>query len=428
MNELHHRICTRAAAAVTVAALAAALSGCAGSEAQALSPQWVWDLTSASTAAQPPTPAPASPVPARLDANRWSPVSDADSQISATLPGTVTSRDISAPGSGGETSPGTIYESDDPPGALAAVELQISRSRADRPTDLAGSAAISAKLMNGTLIASRPVMVRGNPGLEARYGISGAPDGAGIALIQFVATPTHQVAIRVAGRAEDGAFAEQVMERVLAGLRIPRSTATPPPTTTPRLTPRPPAQALPTPAASEREVYREWLARGWVPTPWAPVTDPESGVTAYLLGQAQREPALGPVEKDGPPRDGQPGDVVSYRAAGGPAGVHSGLVITPAPAEVTPHVYEADLERSARRTADGLGGTLLDWQPISVHGRPGMDYRISIPDKGTGPVLLHGHMVVLPAHAVTLITSGAASDDRIVGQVHQLSILRMQIP
>ncbi len=164
----------------------------------------------------------------------------------------------------------------------------------------------------------------------------------------------------------------------------------------------------------EAAIYREWVGRGWTPVPWLPVTDPDSGVTAYLLGPASREDRL---------TDPQQVSLALYRSTAGPLSVNSGLSVArrPTGADLGP----GGLHYLLQQFAQGFRGSAGPAEQLTVQGRPALAARV---DSDTGPLSGRVLIVDAPQHVVILFTVGPAAEDRTVGQAHDLTVRLLELP
>jgi hypothetical protein len=156
-------------------------------------------------------------------------------------------------------------------------------------------------------------------------------------------------------------------------------------------------------------VYAEWVADGWVPRPILPVTDPGSGVRAWLFGPAQRHDLA----------DGG----ALYYSTGAPASVTNQFVLAPVPAG-----YEPDAEKGAALTARDRGGRVVSTRPVTVLGHRGLDVRIEFRDERGRSALELIRYVELPRHLVAVESLGLASDERVVQQVQEIVADELALP
>jgi hypothetical protein len=175
------------------------------------------------------------------------------------------------------------------------------------------------------------------------------------------------------------------------------------------------APALPTGSdrASDRDeeaaVYAEWVSDGWVPTPILPVMDPDSRTSAWLFGAAERfDPADGGI---------------SYQSVDAPASVVNWFGVFPIPAGYVP-----DAARGAESTARAKNGRVVSAQPVMVAGHPGLDVRIEFTDPQGRPGVDLIRYVELPRHLVGIESLGMASDERVLQQVHDILVKRLDLP
>ena len=233
-------------------------------------------------------------------------------------------------------------------------------------------------------------------------------------------TPLDVLALRRAVRLGGAVAAAVVVGAALAGCTVtvegeagpdPVAPVAPlPPRTAPGAVP--PAPALPTAGApgSEVAVYAEWVADGWIPQPVLPVTDPDSGVSAWMFGTAERSPDLG---------DGG----IAYQSPAAPASVLNWFGVFPVPAG-----YVADAEAGARNTASAKNGRVVSMQPVTVSGHPGLDVRIELLDERGRTVVDLIRYVELPQHLVGIESVGLSSDERVLQQVHAIMVDKLTIP
>jgi hypothetical protein len=166
-------------------------------------------------------------------------------------------------------------------------------------------------------------------------------------------------------------------------------------------------------AAPDAGVQEEWRARQWRVTSWTPVHDVESGVTASLLG---------PVPSDA----GLP--MFAYRSTQGPVEVDTRITIVRRPDDMLGHpVTKADLQRSARLSAEIHDGILIGSHELTVNDYPATDARIGYSDNGRRKLALQ-RQVYLPEHMVILESTGAAEEERVVEQVQQLAVEKLLLP
>ena len=181
----------------------------------------------------------------------------------------------------------------------------------------------------------------------------------------------------------------------------------------PHAGPRPSAGSTATPSRpassdSGSDVYAEWLADGWTPTPVLPVTEPDSGVTAWMFGAAERRPAEGGV---------------AYQANGAPASVTNWFGVFPIPAG-----YAADAEQAAANTARSKNGRLVSAVPVTVAGHRGLDARIEIFDEQDRLIVDLIRYVELPQHLVGVESIALAGDERVLQQVHAIVVGELALP
>jgi hypothetical protein len=148
-------------------------------------------------------------------------------------------------------------------------------------------------------------------------------------------------------------------------------------------------------------VYAEWVANGWVPRPILPVTDPGSGVSAWLFGTAQRHEGAGGGRL--------------YYSLDGPASVVNQFSVFPVPSG-----YEPDAERAASAIATNRNGRVAGSRPVTVLGHRGLDVRIEFSDEQGRPALALIRFVELPRHLVGIESVGLASDERALQQVQEI--------
>ncbi|GAA1183773.1 hypothetical protein GCM10009608_19570 [Pseudonocardia alaniniphila] len=167
-------------------------------------------------------------------------------------------------------------------------------------------------------------------------------------------------------------------------------------------------------ATPDAGVQEEWRARQWRVTSWTPVHDVESGVTASLLG---------PVPSDA----GLP--MFAYRSTEGPVEVETRITIVRRPDDMLGKpVTHADLQRSAELSAEIYDGLLISSQELTMNDYPATDVRIRYTDNSLKRKLALQRQVFLPEHLVILESTGAADEERVVGQVQQLAVEKLLLP
>ncbi|TQM35214.1 hypothetical protein [Pseudonocardia cypriaca] len=173
--------------------------------------------------------------------------------------------------------------------------------------------------------------------------------------------------------------------------------------------PTPPSTATPSrPGVSslsdldrDAAVYAEWVSNGWKPSPLLSVTDPATGVRAWLFGPAERVDA------------GTPG--IRYQSAGAPAHVVNWFGVVPIPAG-----RALDAEQAAADTARSRGGRIVSAEPVAAHGYRGLDVRIEFIDRRGRPIVDLFRFLELPRHLVGIESVGLASDERVLNQVQEI--------
>ncbi len=178
----------------------------------------------------------------------------------------------------------------------------------------------------------------------------------------------------------------------------PPSAAAPAPT---RPVPTQPDRASLSDLGDQTAVYAEWVANGWVPRPILPVTDPGSGVSAWLFGTAHRHEGAGGGRL--------------YYSLDGPASVVNQFSVFPVPSG-----YEPDAERAASAIATNRNGRVAGSRPVTVLGHRGLDVRIEFSDEQGRPALALIRFVELPRHLVGIESVGLASDERALQQVQEI--------
>jgi hypothetical protein len=151
----------------------------------------------------------------------------------------------------------------------------------------------------------------------------------------------------------------------------------------------------------EAAVYAEWVSNGWKPSPLLPVTDPATGVRAWLFGSAERVDA------------GIPG--TRYQSAGAPARVVNWFGVVPIPAG-----RALDAEQAAADTARSRGGRIVSAEPVTAYGYRGLDVRIEFIDRRGRPIVDLFRFLELPRHLVGIESVGLASDERVLHQVQEI--------
>src|ERR1700754_4386027 len=166
-------------------------------------------------------------------------------------------------------------------------------------------------------------------------------------------------------------------------------------------------------ATPDAGVQEEWRARQWRVTSWTPVHDVESGVTASLLGPVASAAGL---------------PMFAYRSTQGPVEVDTRITIVRRPDDMLGHpVTKADLQRSARLSAEIHDGILIGSHDHTVNYFPATDARIGSSDNGRRKLALQ-RQVYLPEHMVILESTGAAEEARVVEQVQQLAVEKLLLP
>jgi hypothetical protein len=185
--------------------------------------------------------------------------------------------------------------------------------------------------------------------------------------------------------------------------------------TVPTTAPRSSTPSVPT-SSIDPAVYAEWVAAGWTPTTLQRVQDPDSLTSAQLLGTPEYTPLRG--------ANGEPSPATHYYVAkGAPASVFTDFMVHPYPVGATP-----DLQRTATAMAEGMGGFVVSAQPLTVSGYPGLDVRIEATTDNGRPFVALIRLVKLPEHLVALGAAGAAADDRVIGQVHEIIVDTLRLP
>lgn len=182
----------------------------------------------------------------------------------------------------------------------------------------------------------------------------------------------------------------------------------------PQSAPRNPAPAPALPrigeAGGQVAVYAEWVAEGWIPRPVLPVTDPDSGVSAWMFGTAEASPDAG-------------AGGVTYRSLAAPASVVNWFGVFPVPVG-----YVADAEGGAQNSASAKNGRVVSMQPVTVSGHPGLDVRIEYQDERGRSLVDLIRYVELPQHLVGIESIGLSSDERVLQQVHAIMVDKLTIP
>jgi hypothetical protein len=176
-----------------------------------------------------------------------------------------------------------------------------------------------------------------------------------------------------------------------------------PRTTTPAPIPAPTTPSLPSISGlgEEADVVADWMADGWIPRPILPVTDPASGVTAWMFGTSERRDAAG-------------GGTL-YRAVGAPASIVSNLAVFPVPTG-----YEADADIAATNTATANNGRVVDSRPTSVGGYPALDVRIEFTDPQGRTIVDLIRYVETPEFLVGVESLGYSTDEDVLQQVQRI--------
>jgi hypothetical protein len=184
--------------------------------------------------------------------------------------------------------------------------------------------------------------------------------------------------------------------------------------------PHAPGTALPVPDLSVptaptgpiggAEVYAEWIASGWSPQPMLPVSEPDSGVSAWMFGTAERRPD-----------DANGG--VGFQSLVAPASVVSWFGVFP-----VPEGYVADALQGARGTATAKNGQVISSEPVAVRGHPGLDVRIEFRTAQGQDMVDLIRYVELPGHLAGIESVGLRSDERVLRQVHQIMVGGLTVP
>jgi hypothetical protein len=217
-------------------------------------------------------------------------------------------------------------------------------------------------------------------------------------------------------RCQSARIARAVLAATVAGVALAGCTTTVDGTPQAASTPAPSSAGAPAPAQptgssvrGEAAVYAEWAADGWIPQPILPVTDTDSGASAWLFGTAERIDATD--------------EGMAYQSLDAPASVVNWFGSFPVPAGYVP-----DARQGAENTAATRNGRVVSAVPVTVSGRPGLDVRIESTDQQGRPLVDLIRYVELPRHLVGIESLGFASDERVLQQVHEIMVDRLVIP
>jgi len=210
--------------------------------------------------------------------------------------------------------------------------------------------------------------------------------------------PAATAAVRVAR----AAAAAAAVGAALAGCTVTVDGAA---SALPVVEPAPPVAPTTAPSVvdgSEVAVYPEWVADGWVPRPVLPVTEPDSGVTAWMFGTAEQRPDT-------------PDAGTAYQSLDAPASVVNWFAVFP-----IPEGYAPDAREGARNTTTTKNGQVISMDPVTVQGHPGLDVRIEFQTSHGQDMIDLIRYVELPGHLVGLESIGLRSDERVLQQVQQI--------
>jgi len=174
---------------------------------------------------------------------------------------------------------------------------------------------------------------------------------------------------------------------------------------TPPTTSRTPSLSAGEPLAPHAPVLARWAIRGWRPLPLVRVTDPRSGVSAAMFGQAQTK-----TDDDGDPY---------FESKGAPAGILSTFSVVPT---------TRDAEDAVRAHVAENGGRLVSSERSVVDGRAVHDAVIDIPTSDGSTVRQVARSVQLPGRVVLLQTIGGRSDAETVDEAHGIFTSTLRIP
>jgi hypothetical protein len=169
--------------------------------------------------------------------------------------------------------------------------------------------------------------------------------------------------------------------------------------------------------ADPADVYADWTARGWTPAPLLPVLDPASGASASLFGPAESSP-LTDTLPDGAPLSG-----TQYKAMAAPGSVVTWFGVYAVPAGYTP-----DAEQAASATAASKNARIVDMQPVTVDGHPGVDVRLAASGTNGEPAVDLLRFVEIPGFLVTVESVGYQRDDEVIQQVQAIITDTMRLP
>lgn len=176
----------------------------------------------------------------------------------------------------------------------------------------------------------------------------------------------------------------------------------------------PPPTPAPTAVNSiDPAVYAEWIAAGWTPTTLQRVQDPDTLTSVQMFGPPRSTPTTGANGVSG----------VSFEALGAPASAGSAFTVVGFPAGYTP-----DAEATVRATTGRLDWRVAAQDPVTVSGRPGLDVRFEGVDQNGRPIVNLTRYLELPEHLLVIETGGLATDERVIGQVHEIVVSTLQLP
>ncbi|MHA6624541.1 hypothetical protein ACU61A_03930 [Pseudonocardia sichuanensis] len=173
-----------------------------------------------------------------------------------------------------------------------------------------------------------------------------------------------------------------------------------------------PVPDTPGPVGSDGEtaLYAEWVAGGWEPQPVLPVSDPDSGVSAWMFGT----PA---------PRPDTPDGATAFQAIGAPASVVTWFGVFP-----VPEGYVADARQGALNTAATKNGRVTRIDAVTVAGHPGVDVRIEFRTAEGYDMIDLIRYVELPGHLAGIESIGVRGDERVLQQVQQVMVDKLSVP
>jgi hypothetical protein len=292
----------------------------------------------------------------------------------------------------------TQYLSTDLPPGIREAGMQVIPQASDAAFELDGFAEQTAARLGGKVDSEVPRVVDGHPAVDVRLSYPGRTGEQQVVLFRTVDTPRYAVLVAVGAALDSTAGADTLIARMAGDLQVP------------------PSDRGTTRTASQEELqFREWEAAGWVRVPWSPVTDPASGVTAYLLGAAV---AQQPVDPEDPANPG-----VYFTSDQGPDSVVMHFLTRP-----TADGQPEDPTAVVQLAADNVQGTVTSTRPTTIAGYPALVARIDFAAGSAGRAMMLAHVLHVGGSRVVVWTSGSAESEEVVGQVQELAVQRLQLP